>query len=91
MLLFPKKTLNDKEFLEYENRLKKGELIRAYHTKSEVETYAIPKGTLSQPITTLALGKKPMRMYLLFQEQSRFQGKMVKKLRNMGEESGTKT
>ena len=73
--LYCKQTkLNDKLYLQLEEKLRK-DAMRQFFTTTMINTHSISKGNKTATIDSVGAGYYPSRLYLLFQEQSRFEGK----------------
>ena len=73
-LFVPKTKLNDKLFVQIEERLSK-EPIRQFFTSSRVNTFSISTGQKTEYIDSIATGFTPSRLFVMLQETERVNGK----------------
>ena len=73
-LYVPQTRLNDKLFIQLEEKLRK-DAMRQFFTTTMINTHSISTGSKTATIDSIATGYYPSRMYLAIQETSRFNGK----------------
>ena len=73
-LYVPQTKLNDKLFIQLEERLKK-EAMRQFFTTTMINTHSISSGNKTATIDSVSTGYFPSRLFLAIQETSRYQGK----------------